>query len=504
MALTEVNDPMYLAGDFSGIQRFVLRVKTAGKAQAKRLRARSFLLELLEHAALWHVQKRFEVSEKDILIRGGGGFLVRISSTTDTARIDGLVADLQHMLWDEFAGQIQLAMGWATTPLDARARLERQKRKPAASVLQRDGGWVVERWSQPPLDRPCEVCREFPGMEVIRDEDEEVVHCQSCLEARKIGQELTRRDWMRAGHGALRILDVPFELLNSEQPGAQRIGRWIPRKTESHDPMTFEELSQRSRGDPRLAVLKADVDDMGLRVGEVANIDPSHRLLHSFSRDLHTFFGDRIQEMTSNRWPLIYTLYAGGDDLLMIGPWNVVLDFVGEVMREFQAGPACDYGCLTFSAGIALTPYRVPIRHSVERAEELLESAKGRPGKNRCAALGGDWTWERHGEIIHHGKMIAESVSSNGVARGLLHRLLKLVEASEPGERELRAVRWSYQIARNVPRPRGEAVTVSEFRRWAQDVLGYLEGEEQRTSEAAVSLRYALLATRSKTGGHNA
>lgn len=43
---------VYLAGDFSGIQRFVLGVKSAGKAQAKRLRARSFLLELFEHAAL--------------------------------------------------------------------------------------------------------------------------------------------------------------------------------------------------------------------------------------------------------------------------------------------------------------------------------------------------------------------------------------------------------------------------------------------------------------------
>ena len=46
-----MSDARYLAGDLSGIQRFVLRVKSAGKAQAKRLRARSFLLELVERAA---------------------------------------------------------------------------------------------------------------------------------------------------------------------------------------------------------------------------------------------------------------------------------------------------------------------------------------------------------------------------------------------------------------------------------------------------------------------
>ena len=42
--VTKVTDSTCLAGDFSG----VLRVKTAGKAQEKRLRARSFLLEVLE------------------------------------------------------------------------------------------------------------------------------------------------------------------------------------------------------------------------------------------------------------------------------------------------------------------------------------------------------------------------------------------------------------------------------------------------------------------------
>ena len=63
---------LYVAGDLSGIQRFVLRVKRAGKAQAKRLRARSFLLELVEHAALWHVQQSFPYfSGKSVLIREG-------------------------------------------------------------------------------------------------------------------------------------------------------------------------------------------------------------------------------------------------------------------------------------------------------------------------------------------------------------------------------------------------------------------------------------------------
>ena len=37
-----MNNAIYLAGDFSGIQRYVLGMKSASPAQAKRLRARSF------------------------------------------------------------------------------------------------------------------------------------------------------------------------------------------------------------------------------------------------------------------------------------------------------------------------------------------------------------------------------------------------------------------------------------------------------------------------------
>ena len=128
---SDVNDARYLAGDLSGIQRFVLRVKTAGKAQAKRLRARSFLLEVVEHAALRIIQQRFGVSDDDVLIRGGGGFLVRFPAQTDSARLEVLDAELQRMLWQEYGGEIQLALGWADCPLEARARLECRKRQPA-------------------------------------------------------------------------------------------------------------------------------------------------------------------------------------------------------------------------------------------------------------------------------------------------------------------------------------------------------------------------------------
>lgn len=497
---------IHLAGDFSGIQRFVLRVKTAGKAQAKRLRARSFLLELLEHAALHSIAERFQVSDDGVITRGGGGFLVRLPEGTDPTQIERLESDLQRMLWDEFGGEVQFALGWGATPAAARTAVERRKRQPGRSVLQQNGTWCAERLARPSLGIPCQVCGEFPGRWDVHEADEnrDVRHCDTCYKAREIGADLTRKKWLLTGQGSLRVLGVAFDLLDEHRSGSQRVGRWIPRSRNDNAPLTFQDLARRSRGDRRIAVLKADVDDMGVRIGEIAARDPSCRQLRSFSHTLHQFFVEDMQEVVAQQWPLIYTLYAGGDDLLLVAPWQIMLDFAGDLAQRLQQGPAGEYGPLTLSAGITLSPYRIPIRHAVEQAELLLDVAKRQPGKSRCAALGSHWTWERHAHVIGSGKRIVDAVDSRGISRGLLHRLLQLAESGDGRERQLRTARWAYQVDRNVPSVRrGEPPATGDFRRWACDVTKYLDEDPERVSEAAVSLRYALLATRRTTGGRD-
>ena len=488
---------IYLAGDFSGIQRYVLGVKSAGKAQAKRLRARSFLLELFEHAALWTIKERLSIADDDVLVRGGGGFLMRIPPDTEPSLLEEIRSGLQRKLWNESGGEVQLSLAWAETPPAAHSCLESLKRRSGVAFLQSDGSWNPDGWSQPPLDEPCEICRQCPGQESVQDEDGEILHCRSCLETRKLGQNLTKWEWMRPGDGSAQALGVSFENVNGRETEAFRVGRWIPRNSNSGEPLTFQEIAEQARGDRRLAVLKADVDDMGVRVGQVADEDRSYDRLRSFSRSLHEFFGQTVQELLAKSWPLLYTLYAGGDDLLLAGPWNVVLDFAGSLAKAFEDGPGREYAPLTFSAGVSLTPYRVPIRHAVERAEELLESAKQHPGKKRCAALGTHWSWERHEVVVRDGKRLADWVEAGVVPRSLLHRLLGLAESEKPMEKKMRTARWSYQIERNIQQRH------TDLRRWALNVLEYLDSNEQHVNELAASLRYALLATRSGKEGRD-
>ena len=498
-----MSEPIYISCDFSGIQDYVLAVKSAGAAQAKRLRARSFLLELFEYAALAEVENRLAGADVDVLTQGGGGFRARVDGAADPRVIEEINADLQRMLWEETRGGVQVSLVAGRSVDDARSRLERRKRRPAFSVLQTEGAWSEDRLSLPALGDPCEVCGQDAGRHSVEDEDggAGVLHCGGCLKARQLGGQLTDWDWMRVGSpGALRALGADFSAVPERTPDSFRAGRWIPRD-DRNEPLTFEDIANMARGDKRLAALKADVDDMGVRVGETAAADPSYARLRAFSRSLHAFFSETVQDMLEKSWRSIYTIYAGGDDLLLIGPWDAALDFAGALADAFDDGPAREYkdafvhapgrefAPLTLSAGVALFPYRLPVRHAVERAETLLDMAKDQDGKSSCAALESVWTWENHNLVIGDGKRLARWARDvDGVSRSLLHRLLRLAESGDP----TRAARWVYQVKRNVRRNKNSA----KFHGWATNAMHSLEDDPRRADEIAASLRYALLATR--------
>ena len=146
-----MNEGIYLACDFSGIQRYVLAVKSQGKAQAKRLRARSFLLEIYERAALATTIDRLGAAASEVLISGGGGFLARLPPETAPASMEELAAELQRKLWEETGGEVRVSMGWDATPLGARAQMEYRKRRPGFPILQNGELWDEGGMSRPAL-----------------------------------------------------------------------------------------------------------------------------------------------------------------------------------------------------------------------------------------------------------------------------------------------------------------------------------------------------------------
>jgi CRISPR-associated protein Csm1 len=257
-------------------------------------------------------------------------------------------------------------------------------------------------------------------------------------------------------------------------------------------PLWFTELARKARGDRLLGVLKADADSLGLRFQHLLETG-GLEAMSALSDQLDAFFAGRLsQEQATSRetrWRSIYTIFAGGDDLVMVGPWDVMVDFAGS-MREWFHQEFHNHA-LTLSAGLALIKPKRPIKFAVLEAERLLEQAKDH-GKDRFAAFGQVWQWQHQNDILRTARQLAEWANDEEMERGWLHTLLELAEARHGSAPDpLATARLAYHVERNYKK--------QKVRAWAQTLIGRFDSQDHidvRYLPAIV--RYALTATRSR------
>lgn len=154
---------------------------------------------------------------------------------------------------------------------------------------------------------------------------------------------------------------------------------------------SMEELAGQSEGVRRIAVCRMDVDNLGhafISGFEQENEkDPVKRMHYvtlsrtsAFSRQMSLFFKYYINGILEGLQVSI--VYAGGDDVFLVGAWNDVLEAAQRIQSNFTAF-SC--GALTLSAGIGIFDDHYPIRLSAEETAALEEAAKHLPGKNALA-----------------------------------------------------------------------------------------------------------------------
>jgi CRISPR-associated protein Csm1 len=244
-----------------------------------------------------------------------------------------------------------------------------------------------------------------------------------------------------------------------------------------------------------LGVLRADVDNLGLLFREGFGEVKSLSRLASLSRMTDLFFSGWVNETLNvppngSDYNCIYTVYAGGDDLCLVGPWDVIIDFTQYMADEFQRYTA-DNPNVTLSAAISVTKPKFPIATSARKAGQLLKAAKD-AGRNRLNLFGviarwneapDEWidmsddrerqldTQREHAnlswdELWGWAALLDEELSRwqaaeterYPVSPGFAHRLLNYAEMARRWEQEkkistedmLYLARLSYDLGRNV------------------------------------------------------
>lgn len=362
---------------------------------------------------------------------------------------------------------------------------------------------------------PCRACGVRPASRDADAEEPEESYCGPCMEERRLGGDLpkmTSLTWSREpvgsparaislwnglwlnwhlGHNvdSDRVLEA-CRLWREESdkdawPAAVRfVPNYVPRlepgekskpayrilTTEAREAETgdiklfehiaadaLEEVDGKLYGEDLLGVVKADVDRLGAIFAQGVR-NPCLGLLAGLSRMLDFFFSAELPEMlrTDARFHSTYVVYAGGDDLLLIGPWRQSLALVTEIRKRFREWVG-ENPQISLSAAVELVHPDQPLNRSVDQAEERLHRAKD-AGRNRiCAIDPKPLEWDVFAKQLLKGEELLGHMRAGKLSLGFVYRMLsfdhdRLVCDSNRVDDHAASwrARWGYQLKRNL------------------------------------------------------
>lgn len=209
-----------------------------------------------------------------------------------------------------------------------------------------------------------------------------------------------------------------------------------------------------------LMTLKGDVDNLGAIFQRGLRV-PSLSRTAALSRQMNAFFAVHLPYLCRTEFRDTYTVFAGGDDFFLIGPWTRQMDLAAQLRTDFHRYVAGNVR-VSFSAGLAMTKPGLPVRQIEAIAEESLDDAKAfrrKDGgdKNTVTCFGRTVDWFDYRKLLRARGRLRDLTSdmSHGYVYGLLH-LVELAEGvpSRPENARWRS-RFYYQTSRALEKVRG-------------------------------------------------
>ncbi len=279
-------------------------------------------------------------------------------------------------------------------------------------------------------------------------------------------------DRLLGGRKSTKKMDELFDLATREQ-GQPKPFDWLAKMAQTRDE------NGKLSGIEALGVLKADIDHLGL-VLACGMKHPSLSRLSTLSRQINYYFAVHLPFSLKTRPEFrdIYTVFAGGDDLFLIGPWNRMIEFARFLKNSF-ADYVCHTEQLTISAGIFLCKTGEPVLSIQEKADNALKLAKGND-RDSIAIFGIPVKWETFGELESIRETIAAWVKDGTINNAMLYRFNELIDMAKKEKELLRketvsledleCLKWKarlkYSLARNV----GKNLKGDEKRKAIEDV----------------------------------
>ena len=484
---------LFVQGDFTGIQQFIFDFQGDSKKHAaKILRGKSFFVQMAVKTAAYALCDAFEMPYINIILDAGGKFTAILPNLKDAQdRINALEKSINQIFDEQTFGETAFFLGSTPVkPAELQMGLKENGITSISKIFKKVNVDLSKKRYTPKIEKPfyenylkdlvairnglteldnennddeamfkktgiCVLCGKHPiAMKdfVISNDG----YCQYCKMYTKIGGDLTRNSFIKLGKenngtypcvGDYRLSFFDAAPSNEKeyvfqygQNNATRkpniayltMANFIPTDHENAA-ISFEDIAKKSRvegaGKTYLVVIKADVDNLGSLFLKGFGANNNLSKYATLSRMMDHFFTQWLQSYIQDKYQNTYTVFAGGDDLFLIGPWKETLRLAKDIHTHFKTfvGENKD---LTFSAGLPFFSPSKPVRQMGPIAEEFLGHAKS-GGKNAVCLLDYVLTWPDYAEAINYSEKLKSFYDKGIFSSSLIYRMMTIAKMAE-------------------------------------------------------------------------
>lgn len=409
--------------DMSGIQDFIYTI--ASKNALRMLRSRSFYLEIFMENLIDELLDYIGMSRANLIYSGGGhAYIITANTENIKQKIAEFESKINEWLLGEFKTALFLGCGYAECSANELhnepegtyrqifknvSKMISQKKMKRYSAAQ-----IIKLNSEGKKDgtRECRVCRRTSKL--LEDDD----ICSVCNAMIDMSQNILYKGFyivtenpkdkaaLPLPFGRYLVADNRKELLEKmKQDDSSYIRAYTKNKSYTGFKVvknlwvgdytlgdSFEELAKKSEGINRIAVFRADVDNLGdAFVNGFASKKYGEKYMTisrtaTFSRKMSMFFkyhinyilengefyiADKKEEERGKRNATI--VYSGDDDVFVVGSWDDVVGFAVDLQKSLKE---FSQDTLTISGGIGIYPAKYPINNMARLTGELEECSK--------------------------------------------------------------------------------------------------------------------------------
>lgn len=353
----EAQNISLIAGDLSGIQKFIYTIASDGAL--KSLRARSFYLELVTEEIVQQLLEELKLPRTNIIYAGGGNLYVLASNDTskvnDTSKakaaLDTIRERFNKWLKNTFQGKLFLAIDYLPVPTTAIktkkfADIWTQVTKNLAKQKLRKFESDIHDFIQPkPSHEPCRVCHrdDLQSLKILnRFEPDSSRACWMCRTMFKLGDELfdvkaivrSKRSNIKGGVQRIYFPNFYYYFFQEYDGASQAakddetvllVNNWDLKRYHKNNTVPLllgnyaqrseekekyqkkagfiraNEMAQKAEGIARVGYLRMDVDRLGRIFAEGLGENQTLPRLAGLSRQMSYFFKVYLNSLAENR-----------------------------------------------------------------------------------------------------------------------------------------------------------------------------------------------------------